>query len=339
MSHTNYIATWFYKENSSEASYYPQLGRRGDSPLLHSVYMKIQIPFFVTFAHYNPDARLLFFTNTDQLPPYLMELFAQHNVELVRLDYHCAPPKGWHSAWTNQFYLYDILQYMGKRMEHDDVLLVSDADCICQRSLAPFFDEVRQKGSGLYDIYGRDEWEVNGVNGQLMADIYEGAFGTPPSAPMRYYGGDFIALRGDKVEAINEAYRQLWPYNLKRFGDGLPKLNEEAHLMSTLAERLALGNAVANGYFKRIWTHPDFNNCQPADRLLTVWHLPYEKRRGLTYLYNMLCHDGYRIADEQQFWDKASYYCGVPTVTRRKKLRDLMQKVSDILFSVRTGIS
>ena len=154
---------------------------------------------------------------------------------------------------------------------------------------------------------------------------------------MRYYGGDFIALRGDKVTAVNTAYQQLWPYNVKRFNEGLPKLNEEAHLMSTLAERLGLRNGVVNNYFKRIWTHPDFNNCQPSDQQLTVWHLPYEKRRGLTYLYNMLRRNDYRIGDEQQFWARASYYCGVPVVTRRKKLRDLMQKISDILFSVRTG--
>ena len=41
----NYIATWFYKENKDEASFYPQGGGRGDSPLLHSIYMQIQVPF------------------------------------------------------------------------------------------------------------------------------------------------------------------------------------------------------------------------------------------------------------------------------------------------------
>ena len=40
----NYIATWFYRESHEEASYYPQAGGRGDSALLHSVYMQIQVP-------------------------------------------------------------------------------------------------------------------------------------------------------------------------------------------------------------------------------------------------------------------------------------------------------
>ena len=65
----NYIATWFYKESKDEASFYPQGGGKGDSPLLHSIYMQIQVPFFVTFRHFNPDAHLLFFTNLEASMP------------------------------------------------------------------------------------------------------------------------------------------------------------------------------------------------------------------------------------------------------------------------------
>ena len=46
---TNYIATWFYKESKEDASFYPQAGKRGDSALVHSIYMQIQVPFFTTF--------------------------------------------------------------------------------------------------------------------------------------------------------------------------------------------------------------------------------------------------------------------------------------------------
>ena len=88
----NYIATWFYRESHEEASYYPQAGGRGDSALLHSVYMQIQVPFFTTFRHYNPEAELLFFTNleADQLPPFLTELFHCHTRQLaIFSDFKC----------------------------------------------------------------------------------------------------------------------------------------------------------------------------------------------------------------------------------------------------------
>lgn len=65
---TNYIATWFYKESKEDASFYPQAGKRGDSALVHSIYMQIQVPFFTTFRHYHPDAVMLFFTNVESYP-------------------------------------------------------------------------------------------------------------------------------------------------------------------------------------------------------------------------------------------------------------------------------
>ena len=120
----NYIATWFYRESADEASFYPQMGQRGDSALVHSVYMQIQVPFFRTFRHYNPAARLLFFTNLrrDALPRFLLDLFDELGVETVTLPYTRRPPKGWYGAWQNQFYLYDILGWMGGRMKADDAM-------------------------------------------------------------------------------------------------------------------------------------------------------------------------------------------------------------------------
>ena len=57
---TNYIATWFYKESKEDASFYPQAGKRGDSALVHSIYMQIQVPFFTTFRHYHPNDKIAF---------------------------------------------------------------------------------------------------------------------------------------------------------------------------------------------------------------------------------------------------------------------------------------
>ena len=101
---TDYIATWFYRESADEASFYPQMGQKGDSALVHSVYMQIQVPFFRTFRHYNPAARLLFFTNLKRegLPRFLLELFDELSVETVTLPYTRRPPKGWYEAWQNQ---------------------------------------------------------------------------------------------------------------------------------------------------------------------------------------------------------------------------------------------
>ena len=320
---TDYIATWFYRESADEASFYPQMGQRGDSALVHSVYMQIQVPFFRTFRHYNPAARLLFFTNLrrEGLPRFLLDLFDELGVETVTLPYTRRPPKGWYGAWQNQFYLYDILGWMGGRMKADDALLVCDADCLCRTPLDGLFDEIRKQGSALYEFITDRSATINGITLPEMEAFYTDCYGTPPRSPLAYYGGEFIGLRGDSVCRINEAYAGLWAFNLARADRREPKLNEEAHVLSVLAERLDLRNAVANRYVKRMWTSPQFNNVCPEDERLAVWHLPYEKKRGLYRLFRLL-EKQKGLGDEERFWRRAKELTGVPAVSLRKRLRD-----------------
>ena len=319
----NYIITWFYRESADEASFYPQMGQRGDSALVHSVYMQIQVPFFRTFRHYNPKARLLFFTNLrrEGLPRFLLGLFDELGVETVTLPYERRPPKGWYGAWQNQFYLYDILGWMGGRMKADDALLVCDADCLCRTPLDGLFDEIRKQGSALYEFITDRSATINGITLPEMEAFYTDCYGTPPRSPLAYYGGEFIGLRGDSVCRINEAYAGLWAFNLARADRREPKLNEEAHVLSILAERLDLRNAVANRYVKRMWTSPQFNNVCPEDERLAVWHLPYEKKRGLYRLFRLL-EKQKGLGDEERFWHRAKELTGVPAVSLRKRLRD-----------------
>ena len=319
----NYIITWFYRESADEASFYPQMGQRGDSALVHSVYMQIQVPFFRTFRHYNPKARLLFFTNLKRegLPRFLLDLFDELGVETVTLPYERRPPKGWYGAWQNQFYLYDILGWMGGRMKADDALLVCDADCLCRTPLDGLFDEIRKQGSALYEFITDRSATINGITLPEMEAFYTDCYGTPPRSPLAYYGGEFIGLRGDIVCRINEAYAGLWAFNLARADRREPKLNEEAHVLSILAERLDLRNAVANRYVKRMWTSPQFNNVCPEDERLAVWHLPYEKKRGLYRLFRLL-EKQKGLGDEERFWHRAKELTGVPAVSLRKRLRD-----------------
>lgn len=320
---TDYIATWFYRESADEASFYPQMGQRGDSALVHSVYMQIQVPFFRTFRHYNPAARLLFFTNLrrEGLPRFLLDLFDELGVETVTLPYTRRPPKGWYGAWQNQFYLYDILGWMGGRMKADDALLVCDADCLCRTPLDGLFDEIRKQGSALYEFITDRSATINGITLPEMEAFYTDCYGTPPRSPLAYYGGEFIGLRGDSVCRINEVYAGLWAFNLARADRREPKLNEEAHVLSVLAERLDLRNAVANRYVKRMWTSPQFNNVCPEDERLAVWHLPYEKKRGLYRLFRLL-EKQKGLGDEERFWRRAKELTGVPAVSLRKRLRD-----------------
>lgn len=321
----DYIATWFYKEDDGEACFYPQVGR-GNSPLTQSIYMQIQVPFFTTFRFYNPQAKLLFFTNLEreQLPDYLLKLFEKTSTEVVTLPYRCKPPKGWYKAWMNQFYLYDMLQEMGKRMQPDDTLTVSDADCLCRKPLDGLFKQVREKGSALYKREHERGKAINGTSIEQMEAVYEGCYGEKKT--LNYYGGEFIALTGKAVAMVNEEYPVLWRYNTSQ-PEGSPRLHEEAHMFSVLAARIGLCNDTANKYVKRMWTGV-YINVVRGDEELPVWHLPSEKKTGLRRLFRLLEKEG-GITDERRFWKKAGAWCGVPHVSVAKRASDFCIMAKD----------
>ena len=117
---------------------------------------------------------------------------------------------------------------MDGRMQADDTLLVCDADCLCRMPLDPLFDEIRNNGSALYEFITDRSATINGITLPQMEAFYEACYSKPPRLPLAYYGGEFIGLRGDNVRRINEAYPELWAFNLARAGLQAPKLNEEA---------------------------------------------------------------------------------------------------------------
>lgn len=320
---TDYIATWFYRESAGEESFYPQVGSGSSAPA-HAIYMQIQVPFFTTFRHYNPDAKLIFFTNltAQELPPYLTETLSRTGAEVETLPYTCRPPKGWFKAWMNQYYLYDILKEMEKRMQPCDTLLVCDADCICSKPLDELFDSVRRDGSALYDCHHPDDLVVNGTTRKQMAEVYKGCFGEEKH--FSYYGGEFIALRGDAVARINRVFPVLAKYNFA-LPEGSARLHEEAHMLSVLAARLDLCNDTANKYVKRMYTSPVYNNVEQGDEQLAVWHVLSEKKTGLYRLYRLIRRNQ-GMGDEAAFWKKAGEWCGIPHTSLKKRILDVVYR-------------
>ena len=206
-------------------------------------------------------------------------------------------------------------------MGEEDTLLVSDADCLCHTSLTPLFEEVRKNGSALYEFITDRKHIINGITLPQMEELYRNCYGKTETSPITYYGGEFVAFRKDIIDRLNTAFPELWAFNLK-YGQQHPfKLNEEAHLLSLLAEHLNIRNAIANRYVKRMWTTPHFNNVQPNDENFPVWHLPYEKKRGLYQLYKLIGKDS-DITNEHVFWQKAGSYTGIPCLNLKKRIRD-----------------
>ena len=99
-----------------------------------------------------------------------------------------------------------------------------------------------------------------------METIYISCYGEKPSRPICYYGGEFIALRADLITGVTREFPLLWQHNFNLPPD-VPRLHEEAHMFSLLAERLRFRNNLGNQFTKRMWTGKAYNNVCPAMRI------------------------------------------------------------------------
>ena len=120
-----------------------------------------------------------------------------------------------------------------------------------------------------------------------MQRLYEEIGGEAPPGPPDYCGGEFFAATGREVRRLAEAIDPLWDVLLTRFAEGEKKFNEEAQALSYLYWTLGYPSGTADPFVRRIWTGPplQFNTSSPLDYGLTLWHVPFEKERGIKRLF------------------------------------------------------
>jgi len=161
---------------------------------------------------------------------------------------------------------------------------ILDSDCIINKNLSPFFNDIQTHGSLVYP-YGYDANHIiNGLSKNDMRMIYKKFYNE--SIQIDYYGGELVALRGDKLQEVLDEFGFIWKENYKLYENKSKKLTEEAHFLSLIYHKLNLVNIVNKNYIKRIWNSPKFRNLKENDRNIFILHLPAQKLTGFKYFFN-----------------------------------------------------
>ena len=336
------VSTWFYAEREGEESVYPQVGGRSSSTWFQAVYWRCVVDFFATSARVNPGAVHRLYTNVDAVPDvdgldtgaFLRRL----GVETVVLPYVSRPPDGWFPAWANQFYVLDVAAHLAETLPTSDAVgVLLDSDCVVTRPVGPLVEAARHHGALTLDVgIGPDE-DIHGLTprqmGRLFAEL-EGAGGDGEAPAATYSGGELLAATRRTLRAITAEARAVWPELRRRHAEGLPKFNEEAHLLSYAYHRMGLEVGTADPFAARMFTW--FGDPALPERTadLMVWHLPNEKRLGMRRLFRA-------VRDERSwFWtlppdaawrERLGRTLGVPRRTPTKWARDLGRAVRDKL--------
>ncbi|WP_412068171.1 hypothetical protein [Rubrivirga sp. IMCC43871] len=333
------ISTWFYAEQEGEESVYPQVGGRSSSTWFQAVYWRCVVDFFAASARVNPDVEHRLYTNVDTIPDVegfdTGAFLARLGVEIVVLPYAMRPPAGYFGAWANQFYVLDVTAHLAETLGPDDVGLLLDSDCVFTRPVGPLADAAREHGALTFNAQIGPDEEQNGLTPREMGQIYQslgGGSGDGADPIPAYVGGEIVAGTGTALAAIVAEARAVWPEMLRRHEAGLPKFNEEAHLLSYVYHRLDYPLGTADPFIDRMFTWFTGATVAPGHEEMMIWHLPNEKRLGLRRLFRAVADDAswfWTMPTDGPWRQRLGQTLGVPKRTPVKWVRDVGRAVRD----------
>lgn len=338
------IATWLYLEGIGEDGIYPQVPGSSSTSRFHDIYKRCLVTFFLSARAANDTAELFLFSNINlglsqrDFDLSILKILNSLGVSIIVLPYTHTPPSE-QKMWRNQFFVIDILKHFSNFLEKDDLCLILDSDIIWSGSASTkkLWQDLGNVGSLIMlPIMDKDEL----INGLTITELQKtsnlmGNF----ASPQQYAGGEFIALRGDRLKQVYDSSEILWKKYFSLASSGKVNFMEEAHFLSIVYASLKLPFGNGDKYIKRIWTQVlHYSNRDVSDCELSLWHLPAEKRFGLR-----------RIADEYisgkslawpepkgKEWVEIVYKLGIVRSFNSKIILDISKSIIDRVWNWKT---
>ncbi len=326
----NYIITWVYCDLQTEESSYTQMGSNSSETSFQEIYWKCAYVFFKTSIVNNPSAKHLLFTNNQDIPfiegVSLKDKFASMNVEVIEIPLTFNTPPDYFFSWRNQFYLFDILAYLGRHLEPDDNVIVLDSDCIFTKPAEPIFKDLVRYPALVYSLPFTEYEDIHGLSRMQMLDVYNTISDSDYAEYPTYYGGEWFAAKVSYIRLLNSMIPNIWLKNMNLHLQGKLKFNEEAHMLSFLYDESHAELGSANSYIRRMWTISSIRrDIQNTDTELIIWHCPSEKKYGISALFYSLWQDENNLMTEEAQLHLTTHlgkYFGIPNEQERNNSTD-----------------
>lgn len=291
----NIIATWVCIDNKANGTYFPSSKGSSADAKVQNIYWRCISCFYTLARLYNTTAKLVLFSNSEALPIVdgtdIKAILDKLNVAFYTTPFEFVTPEGYYNQWRNQFYEFSILKFISNHPDFntDDRFLLLDSDCIITRDLNDLFTEISAKRCITYVIDYDVKHVINGNSRNDMKSIFEVLLNKRLDHIPQYHAGEIFGATIEFASVLVNDFLKIWQQLLTLNAAGLPKLNEEAHVLSFLFYKNDITGGDGNQYIKRLWTDPTtFRNIEKNDENLHIWHLPAEKRHGFKVLFEWL---------------------------------------------------
>lgn len=325
------VATWFYEQDADEGGAYAQVRGDSSSQAFRDVYRRCIAVFFATARRVDPEARLVLYLNRPwdaSASPVAAEVArttARLGVDTEVLPYTFAPPQTWPAGWRNQFFVFDVLQALGRSLDPSDLAVVLDSDVVWADAAASMWEGIRADGALTYRIDYPADHPVNGCSRRALTALGS-RLGLRMPGLVEYCGGEYVGARADLCLALADRARALWPGVVEQQARGEISQIEEAHLLSLCYADLGVAPGGADPFVKRMWTQPlKPRNVTPDDLTLPLWHVPAEKKYGLRRLYPTTLRAEARLwsCPDDEYRRRLALRLGIPRNSAPKVLADV----------------
>ena len=330
------LSTWLVADQKGQETLFPQNKGTSSTWVFQEVYWKCIVVFFFTARKFHPDARLVLFLNCDpcaEAASYVLKV-REYGVEIVLKSFAARPPLGFTSRFGNQFYIFDVIEYIADRPAGEG-WYVLDSDCVFSGRydlLGALADT--PLGVLCYDCKIAEAENINGISRIQLTQIAKEEKWINGDRIIEYSGGEFFAATTSMLSASIGCFRSVRDKCIDRWRNKKLTVTEEAHVLSLVYAEMGLVSGTANHIIKRIWTAFKYNNVAESDLVLPLWHLPSEKRTGLACLYGDILKYG-RLNKGDHWWrQRLAAQSGIPRRGLWKLGRDINYKLSERLLSI-----
>lgn len=337
----NILATWICLDSKENESYFPSSKGLSSDLKIQEIYWKCLISCLYTARYFNPNIRLLVFSNASNIPVIdsvdFKETFQKLKIEFHKVEFKYKTPLKYYGNWRNQFFEFSIFDYISNSDSFDlnDNFCLIDADCIITQSLDQLFNEIESKKFLHYLIQYEENYIINGLSRIQMKQVFENLSNIEITKTPNYYAGEFFASKIDGVKSVNNSFKVIWPKLLKFNLMGALVLNEEAHVLSYIYFENQCENSYGNNFIKRLWTDPTtMRNIELKDEFLPIWHLPAEKRTGFKSFFKLLRNHDFSLEkySHNQLNNLTKRLFSIPNLSLTQKIYYEIKKTAKLLL-------
>lgn len=278
-----------------------------------TAYYEAMIVAFGSVRRWNPDLRLALISN-EPPPERYIPLFARLRVEFELVPFGHEPPPGFTDRFMGSLYMLDAL---AASFDRDSIFI--DPDVVCIRELGPDLLDADDR-VGVLPMDYSPAHDINGLT-RNEAGVLHTLLGEPSSTPI-HYGGECYVVPASVAPQVLERVQQAWQFSLIRARSNLSRFTTEEHVLSYAVRGLPTRSV--DFAVRRIWTAARLRTVRGDESTLTFWHLPAEKGRGFSNVFEDAIDQSswFWTSSQSEFTRNVAVAMGIASRDPRRYARD-----------------